>query len=91
MINKTIQNLRFTSSLRIWSTGFFLIAFFVSIGLTGLPGWNTIITAMILLLFLAFKSGLFMMLCAVWAWRYPGSVEEWQRRVSNGLKVGWFK
>lgn len=33
----------------------------------------------------------FMMLCAVWAWRYPGSVEEWQRRVSNGLKVGWFK
>jgi gliding motility-associated lipoprotein GldD len=30
MINKTIQNLRFTSSLRIWSTGFFLIAFFFS-------------------------------------------------------------
>jgi uncharacterized membrane protein YbaN (DUF454 family) len=33
----------------------------------------------------------FMMLCAVWAWRYPGSVEEWKRRVDSGLKVGWFK
>jgi len=30
MINKTIQNLRFTSSLRIWSAGFFFIAFFFS-------------------------------------------------------------
>lgn len=36
-------------------------------------------------------TGIFMMLCAVWAWRYPGSVEEWQNRVSKGLKVGWFK
>jgi uncharacterized membrane protein YbaN (DUF454 family) len=36
-------------------------------------------------------TGIFMLLCAVWAWRYPGSVEEYSRRVSNGLKVGWFK
>ncbi|MBU6157520.1 MAG: cation:proton antiporter [Bacteroidetes bacterium] len=41
---------------------FFLIAFFVSIGLTGLPGWNTLFTAFILLIFLVLKSGLFMML-----------------------------
>ncbi len=36
-------------------------------------------------------TAIFMALCAVWAWRYPGSVEEWKRRVDNGLKVGWFK
>ncbi len=39
---------------------FFLIAFFVSIGLTGLPNWTTLITALILLLILPFKSALFM-------------------------------
>jgi len=41
---------------------FFLIAFFVSIGLTGMPGWSTILTALILLVILVFKSGLFMWL-----------------------------
>ena len=35
--------------------------------------------------------GLVMLLVAVWAWRFPGSVEEWQRRIDNKLKVGWFK
>ncbi len=41
---------------------FFLIAFFVSVGLTGIPGWTTIITALILFIVLVFKSGLFMWL-----------------------------
>lgn len=36
-------------------------------------------------------SGAFMALVAIWAWRYPDSVEEWQRRKDNGEKIGWFK
>jgi hypothetical protein len=36
-------------------------------------------------------SGVFMLLVAVWAWRFPGSVEEWQRRKDNGEKIGWIK
>jgi uncharacterized protein len=36
-------------------------------------------------------SGIMMMLVAVWAWRYPNSVEEWQRRKDQGEKMGWFK
>jgi hypothetical protein len=32
-----------------------------------------------------------MALVAIWAWRYPNSVEEWQRRIDNGEKVGWIK
>jgi hypothetical protein len=35
--------------------------------------------------------GFFMLVCAVWAWRYPSSVEEYQRRKDAGEKVGWFK
>lgn len=30
-------------------------------------------------------------LIAVWAFRYPGSVEEYDRRVKEGKKIGWFK
>ncbi|MFN9709835.1 MAG: cation:proton antiporter [Bacteroidota bacterium] len=41
---------------------FFLIAFFVSIGLTGIPGWPVIIAALVMLVLLFFKSGLFMLL-----------------------------
>jgi glutathione-regulated potassium-efflux system ancillary protein KefC len=41
---------------------FFLIAFFVSIGLTGIPDLTTFLTAVILLLLLPLKSGLFMWL-----------------------------
>ena len=41
---------------------FFLIAFFVSIGLTGLPDWATFFAGLILLLLLPFKAGLFMWL-----------------------------
>jgi len=29
-------------------------------------------------------SGLFMAAVALWAWRYPGSQEEYERKVSNG-------
>lgn len=36
-------------------------------------------------------SGICMALVAVWAWRYPNSVEEWQRRKDNNEKVGWLK
>lgn len=36
-------------------------------------------------------SGIFMALVAVWAWRYPGSVEEQERRVATGKKIAWFR
>lgn len=36
-------------------------------------------------------SGIMMLLVAVWAWRYPSSVDEWQRRKDNGEKIGWIK
>ena len=36
-------------------------------------------------------SGGFMFLVAVWAWRYPGSVEEQERRIREGKKVAWLK
>ena len=32
-----------------------------------------------------------MILVATWAWRFPGSLEEWQRRKDNGEKIGWLK
>jgi uncharacterized protein len=36
-------------------------------------------------------SAVFMTLVAIWAWRYPSTVEEWQRRKDNGEKIGWLK
>lgn len=36
-------------------------------------------------------SGIFMALVAIWTWRYPSTVEEWQRRKDNNEKIGWFK
>lgn len=33
----------------------------------------------------------FMLFWLVWAWRYPGSEEEYERRVKAGKKIGWFK
>ena len=33
----------------------------------------------------------FMAIVAIWAWRFPGSVEEHQRRIDSGEKVGWLK
>lgn len=32
---------------------------------------------------------IFMAGVAVWAWRYPGSVAEYDRRIAEGKKVGW--
>ena len=36
-------------------------------------------------------SGGFMALVAIWAWRYPGTVEEHENRIKTGKKVGWIK
>jgi len=36
-------------------------------------------------------SGGFMVLVAIWAWGYPGSVEEHTRRVKEGKRVAWLK
>lgn len=36
-------------------------------------------------------SGGFMLLVAIWAWRYPGSVDEYERRKENGEKIAWLK
>ena len=32
----------------------------------------------------------FMALVAIWAWRFPGSVEEHDKRMAEGRKIGWF-
>lgn len=37
------------------------------------------------------STAIFMALVATWAWRFPGSVAEWQRRTDNGEKIGWLK
>jgi len=34
-------------------------------------------------------TGIFMFFVAVWAWRYPSTVEEHDRRITEGRKVGW--
>lgn len=36
-------------------------------------------------------SGAFMALVAIWAWKYPNTVEEYYRRKDAGEKIGWFK
>ena len=35
-------------------------------------------------------TGIFMFFVAVWAWRFPGSVEEHDARIAKGKKIGWF-
>ena len=35
-------------------------------------------------------TGMFMCCVAVWAWRFPGSVEEHDKRIAEGRKIGWF-
>ena len=35
-------------------------------------------------------TGIFMVCVAVWAWRYPSSVEAHDKRIAEGKKVGWF-
>jgi uncharacterized membrane protein YbaN (DUF454 family) len=36
-------------------------------------------------------SGLFMLGVAIWAWRYPGSVDEYNRRIKEGKRLAWLK
>ncbi len=36
------------------------------------------------------STAIFMAIVAVWAWRYPSSVEEHDRRIAQGHKIGWF-
>ena len=36
-------------------------------------------------------SGGFMALVALWAWRFPGSVAEHEKRTKLGKKIGWLK
>lgn len=36
-------------------------------------------------------TAIFMACVAIWAWRYPSSVEEYDQRISEGRKIGWFK
>ena len=36
-------------------------------------------------------SSIFMSLVAVWAWKYPGSIEEYEKRVKEGKKIAWLK
>jgi uncharacterized protein len=37
------------------------------------------------------STAVFMLLVAIWAWRYPSSVAEYDRRRLSGEKIGWFK
>ena len=32
-----------------------------------------------------------MLFCAIWGWRYTGSIEEHQRRKDSGEKIAWLK
>jgi len=36
-------------------------------------------------------TGGFMILVAIWAWRYPRSEEEYTCRITQGKRIGWFK
>jgi len=36
-------------------------------------------------------TGATMALVAIWAWRFPGSVEEHTKREQLGMKIGWLK
>lgn len=37
------------------------------------------------------STAVFMALVAIWAWRFPGSVQEYDRRIIEGEKIGWLK
>jgi uncharacterized membrane protein YbaN (DUF454 family) len=36
-------------------------------------------------------SGGFMALVAIWAWRYPGTINEYDSRIEQGKKIAWLK
>jgi uncharacterized membrane protein YbaN (DUF454 family) len=33
----------------------------------------------------------FMIICAIWGWRYPGSKEEYESRIKEGRRIAWLK
>lgn len=37
-----------------------------------------------------FYTGIFMALVAIWAWRFPSSVEAHDKRIADGKRIGWF-
>ena len=37
------------------------------------------------------STAVLMLIVAVWAWRFPGSVEEWEQRKAKGEKSIWLK
>jgi uncharacterized protein len=62
--------------------------------------WAMVITMDVSLLILWFTTynwklvggvAIGMALCAIWALRYPSSVEEYELRKQQGRKIGWFK
>ena len=36
------------------------------------------------------STGIFMLLVAVWAWRWPSTPEEHDLRIAEGRRIGWF-
>ncbi len=36
-------------------------------------------------------SAIFMAFVAIWAWRYPSSINEFEKRKQSGKKIGWIK
>ena len=56
----------------------------------------TMSTSLIIMWFTGVKpigilsTAVFMALVAVWAWRFPGSVDEYDNRIAAGKKIGWF-
>lgn len=37
-----------------------------------------------------FGTGIFMLLVAIWAWRYPSTISEFEQRKLSNKKIGWF-
>ena len=37
------------------------------------------------------SSAIFMILVVIWAWRYPGSEQEYENRVKENKRVAWLK
>jgi uncharacterized membrane protein YbaN (DUF454 family) len=35
-------------------------------------------------------TGIFMAFVAIWAWRFPSSTDEYDHRIAEGRKIGWF-
>ena len=35
-------------------------------------------------------TGIFMLFVAIWAWRFPSSTDEYDQRIAEGRKIGWF-